>query len=139
MDLSDVFLNEMYIGFCAATRELVERHHIHAWSFSNLNFYADDNLVTSDLPNFIPLAPQSIDNSRRHLIFSHSVAAMVLLMSILAATRVWMAVFHRTRKIQGNKEETNEEEAKQFVVEVCTLGRLKHRYLVGLRGWCRFR
>ncbi|RRT47550.1 hypothetical protein B296_00009693 [Ensete ventricosum] len=108
MDLSDIFLNEMYISFCAATRKLVERHHVLAWSFSNLNFYTDDNLVTLDLPNFIPLAPQSIDNSRRHLIFSHSMAAMVLLMSILATTRVWMAVFHRTRKIQGNKEEVSQ-------------------------------
>ncbi|CAL9151541.1 unnamed protein product [Musa hybrid cultivar] len=166
MDLSDVFLDEMYVGFCAATGKLVERHHVLAWSFSNSNFSA----------------------------------AMVLLMSVLAAAGVWTALIRRTRKIQGNEEEvsqqeieeweleywphrigyqeivaitegfskrnligrggngsvykgflggalvavklfsqTNEEEAKQFVAEVCTLGRLKHRNLVSLRGWCRSR
>ncbi|XP_064958809.1 probable L-type lectin-domain containing receptor kinase VII.2 [Musa acuminata AAA Group] len=200
MDLSDVFLDEMYVGFCAATGKLVERHHVLAWSFSNSNFSAGDDLVTSDLPNFVPLAAQSSANSRRRLIFSLSVAAMVLLMSVLAAAGVWMALIRRTRKIQGNEEEvsqqeieeweleywphrigyqeivgitegfskrnligrggngsvykgflggalvavklfsqTNEEEAKQFVAEVCTLGRLKHRNLVSLRGWCRSR
>ncbi|RWW72576.1 hypothetical protein BHE74_00019608 [Ensete ventricosum] len=117
MDLSDVFLNEMYIGFCAATRKLVERHHIHAWSFSNLNFYADDNLIVASTENF----------SKRNLIDRGGNGSDYK--GVLDVSLIAVKLF----------SQTNEEEAKQFVVEVCTLGRLKHRYLVGLRGWCRFR
>lgn len=35
IDLSDLFLDEMYAGFCAATGQLVGNHKILSWSFSN--------------------------------------------------------------------------------------------------------
>ncbi|KAJ4726320.1 Lectin receptor kinase [Melia azedarach] len=35
IDLSDVFLDEMYVGFSAATGKLIENHKILSWSFSN--------------------------------------------------------------------------------------------------------
>ncbi|XP_021902257.1 L-type lectin-domain containing receptor kinase VII.1-like, partial [Carica papaya] len=38
LDLSDVFEDEMFIGFTGATGRLVEGHRILAWSFSNTNF-----------------------------------------------------------------------------------------------------
>lgn len=35
LDLSDVFLDEMYVGFTASTGALIESHQILSWSFSN--------------------------------------------------------------------------------------------------------
>ncbi|XP_025692807.2 probable L-type lectin-domain containing receptor kinase VII.2 [Arachis hypogaea] len=52
VNLSDVFLDEMFVGFCGATGQLVESHKILAWSFSNSNFSIGDGLVTTNLPSF---------------------------------------------------------------------------------------
>ncbi|CAL9062826.1 unnamed protein product, partial [Musa banksii] len=188
IDLSDLFLDKMYVGFCASTGRLVEHHRVLGWSFSNSNFSAADGLITADLPNFIPPATESDANSRRHLI--------VVLLSVLG---MWMAIRRRRSRKRSTEEvceetiedweseywphriayreivtategfsnsnligrggngrvykgvlggaqvavklfsQTNEEEAKHFAAEVSTLGRLKHRNLVGLRGWCRAR
>lgn len=46
-------LDEMYVGFCAATGQLVESHKILPWSFSNTNFSIGDALVTTHLPSFV--------------------------------------------------------------------------------------
>lgn len=198
MDLSNVFLDEMYIGFCAATGLLVERHRILAWSFSNSNFSASDGLITTDLPNFLE---QANAKSRKGLTFGFIMAAIALLSSSVVAAGLWMKSTHRKRKRKRVMEEeetedrieeweleywphrigyqeiygategfsernlisrgshgvvykgilrgtevavklfnqTNSEEAKYFAAEVSSLGRLKHRNLVGLRGWCRSR
>ncbi|KAG6481088.1 L-type lectin-domain containing receptor kinase VII.1-like [Zingiber officinale] len=198
MDLSNVFLDEMYVGFCASTGMLVERHRILAWSFSNSNFSAGDGLITTDLPNFLE---QANAKSRKGLIVGFIMAAIVLLFSSVVAVGLWRKWTHRKRKhkrvieeeesedkieeweleywphrigyqeiyaategfsesnligrgghgvvykgILGGTEvavklfsQTNSEEAKYFAAEVSSLGRLKHRNLVGLRGWCRSR
>ncbi|CAA6665711.1 unnamed protein product [Spirodela intermedia] len=54
LDLSEVFLDDMYVGFCAATGVLVEHHRILSWSFSNHNSSLSEALVTSNLPSFRP-------------------------------------------------------------------------------------
>ena len=54
LNLSDVFLDDMYIGFTAATGRLVESHRILAWSFSNSNFSLSSELITKGLPSFVP-------------------------------------------------------------------------------------
>ncbi|CBI14848.3 unnamed protein product, partial [Vitis vinifera] len=46
LNLSDVFLDDMYVGFTAATGRLVESHRILAWSFSNSNFSLSSELIT---------------------------------------------------------------------------------------------
>lgn len=35
LDLSDIFLDEMYVGFTASTGQLVQNHKIQSWSFNN--------------------------------------------------------------------------------------------------------
>nr|CAN78608.1 hypothetical protein VITISV_003877 [Vitis vinifera] len=54
LNLSDVFLDDMYVGFTAATGRLVESHRILAWSFSNSNFSLSSELITKGLPSFVP-------------------------------------------------------------------------------------
>lgn len=38
VNLSSVLLDEMYVGYCWATGQLVESHNILSWRFSNSNF-----------------------------------------------------------------------------------------------------
>ncbi|KAG6514891.1 L-type lectin-domain containing receptor kinase VII.1-like [Zingiber officinale] len=190
LDLSDVFLDEMYVGFCASTGRLVERHRVLGWSFSNSNFSSGDGLITANLPSFATPASSKL---KRRLSIALSVSSTVIAMSFMGVLGLWV----RRRRNRGQLVEeiieeweseywphridyhrivaatdgfassnlvgrggngtvykgllggdpvavkvfsrTNEEEAKLFAAEVCTLGRLKHRNLVRLRGWCRTR
>nr|TKR58093.1 L-type lectin-domain containing receptor kinase VII.1-like isoform X2 [Populus alba] len=53
LNLSEVFEDEMYVGFTASTGQLVQSHKILAWSFSNSNFSLSERLVTTGLPSFV--------------------------------------------------------------------------------------
>ncbi|XP_010260209.1 PREDICTED: L-type lectin-domain containing receptor kinase VII.1-like [Nelumbo nucifera] len=54
VNLSDVLLDEMYIGFTSSTGRLVAYHRVLAWCFSNSNVSIGDSLLTSSLPLFVP-------------------------------------------------------------------------------------
>lgn len=192
VDLADVFLDEMYVGFSASTGELFETHRILAWSFSNSNFSAYRALVTSNLPSFLP-KKESIFKSKG-FIAGMSIGS-VLLVGFL--TSLYCILVRGRNKQRRDEEEDNMEEweleywphrigysdiysatkgfseenmigmggngkvyrgvlgageaeiavkcipqgseqgMKEFLAEVSSLGRLKHRNLVGLVGWCR--
>ncbi|KAJ6893514.1 hypothetical protein NC652_027527 [Populus alba x Populus x berolinensis] len=53
LNLSDVFEDEMYVGFTSSTGQLVQSHKILAWSFSNSNFSLSERLITAGLPSFV--------------------------------------------------------------------------------------
>ncbi|KAK8664731.1 hypothetical protein V6N13_084509 [Hibiscus sabdariffa] len=58
LNLSDVFEDEMYVGFTSSTGRLVQSHRVLAWSFSNSNFRVSERLITAGLPSFaIPESP----------------------------------------------------------------------------------
>ncbi|KAI9072292.1 hypothetical protein K1719_045736 [Acacia pycnantha] len=63
-NLSEVFEDEMYVGFTSATGQLVQSHKILAWSFSNSNFSLSEALITSGLHSFV-LPKDSIFESRQ--------------------------------------------------------------------------
>ncbi|KAL5715483.1 non-specific serine/threonine protein kinase [Ranunculus cassubicifolius] len=188
IDLSDVFEDEMYVGFCAATGRLVESHRVLAWSFSNTNASVGDLLVTSRLPSFVPKG-KSIYQSKGFI------AGIVIGVVFVLCVMIWVGLIltnnKRRRKrlkadmesweleywphrieyedihlaTKGFSEENaigcggngkvykgvvdgvevavkqftheNEEGVRGFLAEVSTLGRLKQRNLVGLRGWCK--
>ncbi|XWS63421.1 hypothetical protein CRYUN_Cryun06bG0095700 [Craigia yunnanensis] len=189
VNLSDVFLDEMHVGFSGATGQLVESHKILAWSFSNSNFSIGDALITTNLPSFVA-SKNSVFQSIGFII-GVTVGA-VLLVSFSIVT-YFVLVRHR-RKRNTKKEEIehweleywphrigyqeisaatkafseenvigsgangnvykgvltgglevavkkisheSEHGMREFLAEVSSLGRLKHRNLVGLRGWCR--
>nr|DAD37598.1 TPA_asm: hypothetical protein HUJ06_008239 [Nelumbo nucifera] len=50
VNLSNILLDEMYVGFTAATGRLVQYHRVLAWSFSNSNASIEDSLTTLNLP-----------------------------------------------------------------------------------------
>ncbi|OVA14917.1 Protein kinase domain [Macleaya cordata] len=188
LDLSQVFSDEMYVGFCGATGRLVERHRILAWSFSNSNFSLSESLITSNLPSFVP--PQDPVSRSKGFIAGITMGIIILTGGGIGITlflikrkrrkarereameewelEYWphrinyQAIYEATKGfseenvigIGGNgkvykgemggvevavkrfRHET-EEGMKEFLAEVSSLGRLKHRNLVGLRGWCK--
>lgn len=185
LDLSDVFLDEMYVGFTGATGQLVESHRILAWSFSNTNFSIGDALVTRDLPSFVAASEGS-----RGLVVGVSVGCVVVVCGLLVIG--FLLLVRKRRKTNkdeeigewereywphrigykeiheatmGFSEENvigfggngkvykgvlagvevavkrislkNEQGMREFLAEISSLGRLKHRNLVGLKGWCK--
>ncbi|XP_057847606.2 L-type lectin-domain containing receptor kinase SIT2 [Cryptomeria japonica] len=183
LSLSNIFQEEIYVGFSAATGTLVEEHYILAWSFAtnrNAPF-----LNTSNLSSFIHRKSKS-SNSR--LIAGIITACVVLLLVVVAASLVrlkrnkyrevieeWEMEYwpHRFKykdlniATKGFREEellgsggfgrvykgvlpTNDlqvavkcilretdDGVKEFIAEISSLGRLQHRNLVQIRGFCR--
>ncbi|XP_042519670.1 L-type lectin-domain containing receptor kinase VII.1-like [Macadamia integrifolia] len=189
LNLSDVLLDEMYVGFAAATGVLVEYHRILSWSFSNSNSSIGDALNTWNLPSFVP--PKSSFLSSKGFIAGFTVALTALLASMAGITLFFIKrirskkrereaiedweleywphrinhqeIYTATKRfsdqnlitVGGNgkvykgvlsggtevavKRISHETEhgMRQFLAEVSSLGRLKHRNLVGFRGWCK--
>ncbi|KAK4797935.1 hypothetical protein SAY86_030261 [Trapa natans] len=192
LDLSEVFLDEMYVGFTAATGQLVEAHKILAWSFSNTNFSLSESLVTTGLPSFV-LPASSVIRSKGFIAGTSAAALVVICLG------AFLYLFLRNRRQRRAMEETegledweveywphrikyeeilaatnrfSEENVigiggngkvykgilagggveiavkrflqedsgdglRAFLAEISTLGRLRHRNLVALRGWCK--
>ncbi|KAM7254840.1 hypothetical protein ACFE04_020081 [Oxalis oulophora] len=189
VNLSDVFQDEMFVGFTASTGRLVQTHRILAWSFSDSNFSFSDGLITKGLPSF-KLVKSPVFKSIGFItgvvigglfvIAFGGILALVLIrrkqrrdrqranmedweleywphrikhQDIEAATKNFaeenvigiggngkvykgviaggteIAVKHVSQEFDGGM--------RAFLAEISSLGRLKHRNLVGLRGWCK--
>ncbi|MED6220044.1 L-type lectin-domain containing receptor kinase VII.1 [Stylosanthes scabra] len=190
VNLSDVFLDEMFVGFCGATGQLVESHKILAWSFSNSNFSIGDALVTMNLPSFV-LPTEPVLRSRG---FVSGITVGVFIIVVGGAAMVFVIMFRRKRNKRMEEEgDTEDWESeywphrisyediyaatkgfseenvigfggngkvykgllqgvevavkkipydreygmREFLSEISILGRLKHRNVVPLRGWCK--
>ena len=189
LNLSDVFLDEMYVGFTAATGRLVESHRILAWSFSNSNPSLSSELITSGLPSFVP-PKESIFQSKG---FIAGITVGVFLCVVLCSVFSWFTI--RWKRLRARRREAmeeweleywphriahqeieaatnnfsegnvigiggngkvymgvleggveiavkrisheNDQGMREFVAEISSLGRLKQRCLVGLKGWCK--
>ncbi|KAK9936377.1 hypothetical protein M0R45_013223 [Rubus argutus] len=184
-NLSDVFEDEMFVGFTSATGQLVEAHMILAWSFSNTNFSLGESLITSGLPNFV-LPKSSIFRSKGFI-------AGITVGGLLVTGVIALFLFKRRRRIKRERDEMEDWELeywphrityaeieaatkgfreenvigiggngkvykgvlaggaeiavkrishendgmRECLAEISSIGRLKHRNLVGLRGWCK--
>nr|AKV93675.1 clade VII lectin receptor kinase [Nicotiana benthamiana] len=189
LNLSQVFKEEMYVGFTASTGDLAQGHKILAWSFSNSNFRISDALITQGLPSF-ELPKDPVHRSKGFI------AGMTVSLLFLVVVTVVVSLFliKRNRRMKREREEMEDweleywphrisyqeidaatkgfadenvigiggngkvykgvltgslevavkrishessEGARQFLAEISSLGRLKHRNLVSLRGWCK--
>ncbi|KAL5997660.1 hypothetical protein ACLOJK_008590 [Asimina triloba] len=192
VNLSAVLLDEMYVGFCAATGQLVQSHRVLAWSFSNSNLSAHQSLITSNLPSFVPKRDSGVRT--KAFIAGVSVGAVVLVGAAAGGAALFWTRRRRREKEKEKQEETEDweleywphripyrkivdatngfseanvigvggngkvykgvmaggaeiavkcishdsrEGMKEFLAEVSSLGRLKHRSLVRLKGWCK--
>ncbi|KAK7302793.1 hypothetical protein RJT34_13689 [Clitoria ternatea] len=188
LNLSQVFEDEMFVGFTSATGQLVESHKILGWSFSNSNFSLSDELVTNGLPSFV-LPKDSIFKSKGFIagctigvFFVICVLVLLVLFLVQRKQRIarkrqemedWELEYwpHRMayEEIESATKEFSEENVigvggngkvykgvlsgglevavkrishendgvREFLAEISSLGRLKQRNLVGLRGWCK--
>ncbi|GFY91873.1 concanavalin A-like lectin protein kinase family protein [Actinidia rufa] len=156
LNLSQVFEDEMYVGFTAATGALVQNHRILAWSFSNSNFSLSEELVTTGLPSFEP-SKGSIFSVKR----VHSRRDGGGFHCFRRLLRCFRGGFGEEEEEEGEGERgdgrvgigvykgvlaggaevavkrlshENNEGVRAFLAEISSLGRLKHRNLVGLRA-----
>ncbi|XP_027346969.1 probable L-type lectin-domain containing receptor kinase VII.2 [Abrus precatorius] len=189
VDLSDVLLDEMCVGFCGATGQLVESHKILAWSFSNSNLSIGDALVTTNLPSFV--LPKGTVRRSKGFIVGISVGSLFV---IWGAVMIFVLFLRQKRSQRKEGEEEIEDweleywprrvryediyaategfsdqnvigfggngkvykglmqgaqvavkriaydseyGMREFLSEISSLGRLKHRNVVPLRGWCK--
>ncbi|XP_057829130.2 L-type lectin-domain containing receptor kinase SIT2 [Cryptomeria japonica] len=181
MNLSNIFEEEMYVGFSAATGTVVEDHCVLAWSFST-----NGSAPALDMSNLPSLFMRKSSNSR--LIAAITTALVLVLLLLIAAAVFWW----RRNKYRDDTEEwemeywphrfnykdlhiatkgfrdeqvlgsggfgrvykgvlpangleiavksifkESNEAMKEFIAEISSLGRLQHRNLVRIRGYCR--
>ncbi|XP_031259906.1 L-type lectin-domain containing receptor kinase VII.1-like [Pistacia vera] len=188
LNLSDVFEDQMYVGFTASTGQLVESHKILAWSFSNTNFSLSEKLITNGLPSFV--LPRTPFFKSKWFIAGATVGSFFVVVSCVLFS---LFLIKRRRRIARERAEMEDweleywphrvtyqeieaatkgfseenvigiggngkvykgvlaggaeiavkcishenEGMRAFLAEIATLGRLKHRNLVALRGWCK--
>ncbi|KAI3818736.1 hypothetical protein L1987_12553 [Smallanthus sonchifolius] len=188
LNLSDVFEDEMYVGFTASTGTLTQSHKILSWSFSNSNFPLSDGLVTEGLPSFV--LPGEAFYKSNGFVIGLPLGVFFALIGCGFVTCVWIKRKKRIAKEKGDLEDweleywphriafqdidlatksfsdenvigiggngkvykgvlggveiavkrishDNDDGVQEFLAEVSSLGRLKHKNLVGLRGWCK--
>ncbi|KAK8504024.1 hypothetical protein V6N13_092746 [Hibiscus sabdariffa] len=188
LNLSDVFEDEMYVGFTSSTGRLVESHRILSWSFSNSNFSLSQRLVTTGLPLFT--IPKTPFHKRRSFIAVVTVGSLVVVVSVALLSLCLIRRERRKAKERAAMEDWEFEYwphkmsyqeidaatggfsdenvtgfggngkvykgvlpggteiavkcithindgMREFLAEISSLGRLKHRSIVGLKGWCK--
>ncbi|XP_021639985.2 L-type lectin-domain containing receptor kinase VII.1-like [Hevea brasiliensis] len=188
INLSDVFEEEMYVGFTSATGKLDESHKILAWSYSDSNFSLSESLITTGLPSFVPLKGSFFRS--KAFIAGAVLGGFAVIVAVALITLFYARRKQRMARARANMEEWEleywphrityqeietatkgfseqnvigfggngkvykgvlpggEEVAvkrishenngmREFLAEISSLGRLKHRSLVGLRAWCK--
>ncbi|KAK4255512.1 hypothetical protein QN277_008507 [Acacia crassicarpa] len=185
VNLLEVFLDQMYVGFCASTGLLMDTTRIMAWSYSNSNFSIGDALITTDLPSFVH--QKGFFSGSRAPIIGLVVVCMILIgcvslgffilwrwigkseedleeweleywphrinyQGIIAATsgfsekkvigvggngKVYKGVLQGEKVAVKRISHETEAGIREFLAEISSLGRLKHRNLVNFRGWCK--
>ncbi|GMJ14680.1 L-type lectin receptor kinase VII.1 [Hibiscus trionum] len=188
LNLSDVFEDEMYVGFTSSTGRLVESHRILSWSFSNSDFELSERLVTTGLPLFT--IPKTPFHKHRSFIAGVTAGSLIVVVSVAlfslflirrerrkakeraemedwefeywphrmsyqeidAATRgfsdenviglggngkVYKGVLPGGAEIAVKRITHENDGMREFLAEISSLGRLKHRSIVGLKGWCK--
>ncbi|XP_031256697.1 probable L-type lectin-domain containing receptor kinase I.6 [Pistacia vera] len=183
IDLSQIFLDSMYVGFSASTGELVSGQYILGWSFNKSG--QAQNLDITKLPSL----PVRGSKKRILKIIASLIAAVVVLIATGATVYIfqkkkyeelcedWERQYgphrfsyknlYKATKGFNDKEligeggfgkvyrgvlpSSNEQIAvkkvshdskqgmSEFVAEIVSMGRLRHRNLVQLRGYCRRR
>ncbi|XP_057829060.1 L-type lectin-domain containing receptor kinase SIT2 [Cryptomeria japonica] len=181
MTLSNIFEEEMYVGFSASTGTVVEDHCVLAWSFST-NGSAPE-LDVSHLPS---LLKRKKSNSTLIAAITTTLVLVVLLL-VAAAVLWWKRNKYRDVREEWEMEywphrfdykelhiatkgfrddqvlgsggfgqvykgvlpangheiavksmfRESTEGLKEFIAEISSLGRLQHRNLVQIRGYCR--
>ncbi|XP_039144891.1 L-type lectin-domain containing receptor kinase IV.2-like [Dioscorea cayenensis subsp. rotundata] len=187
-NLSDVFKENMYVGFSASTGTQPNSHYISGWSF-RVNGEAQA-LDLSSLP--FPPQPSTRGSSSSKLSNAATIGITFSITIIVVATVIAVILYLRLRArlaetiedwelyyphrfpykelykatkgfkegellgkggfghvykvvLRGTGEEvavkrisnSSQQGVREFIAEISSLGRLRHRHLVHLQGWCK--
>ncbi|XP_022139790.1 L-type lectin-domain containing receptor kinase VII.1-like [Momordica charantia] len=191
VNLSEIFIDKMFVGFTSATGQLVQSHKILAWSFSDTNFSLSESLITTDLPSFV--LPKDPITKSKWFIAGATVSSFLIFCFLAAISSILIAGHRRRARARAEMEDWEleywphrityqeiesatkgfaEENVigiggsgkvykgvlagagggsevavkrishenggiREFLAEISSIGRLKHRNLVSLRGWCK--
>ncbi|KAF8396971.1 hypothetical protein HHK36_018608 [Tetracentron sinense] len=150
IDLSTVLQDSMYVGFSASTEELSSFHYILGWSFrTNVKPYP---LNISRLPS----PPREVTDSPFKLktVLGMDCPHRVRYKDLYAATRgfkeseiigvggfgvVYKGLLPSTGEAVAVKKISHNsvQGIREFAAEIESLGRLRHKNLVRLQGWCK--
>ncbi|XP_057829171.2 L-type lectin-domain containing receptor kinase SIT2 [Cryptomeria japonica] len=181
--LSNIFEEEMYVGFSAATGADVEDHCVLAWSFST-----NGSAPELDLSHLPSLTVTMRKSSNHRLIAAITATLVFLLLLVVVVGFFWWKrnkygddieeweieywphrfdykdlyiatkgfrddqvlgsggfgqVYKGIIPVSGREVavksifKENAEALKEFIAEISSLGRLQHRNLVQIRGYCR--
>ncbi|XP_050244285.1 L-type lectin-domain containing receptor kinase IV.1 isoform X14 [Quercus robur] len=143
-DLSPIINKTMYVGFSSSTGSVLTSHYVLGWSFK-MNGKAQE-LVLSQLPK-LPrelLEDWELDYGPHRFKYKDLYIATKgfrdkELLGSGGFGRVYKGVL-RTSKIEIAVKKVSHESRqgmREFVAEIVSIGRLRHRNLVPLLGYCR--
>ncbi|CAK9327430.1 unnamed protein product [Citrullus colocynthis] len=189
LNLSGIFMDEMYVGFTSSTGQLVQGHNILAWSFSNSNFSLSESLITTGLPSFV--LPKDTFTKSKGFIAGVTAGGFLVVCFIAMILGILIADHRRKARLRAEMEDWeleywphrmtyqeiesatkgfaeenvigiggngkvhkgilagggsevavkrishDNDGMREFLAEISSIGRLKHRNLVSLRGWCK--
>ncbi|KAF3447737.1 hypothetical protein FNV43_RR08440 [Rhamnella rubrinervis] len=144
-DLSSIVNNTMYVGFSSSTGSVLTSHYILGWSFK-INGQAQE-LVLSQLPKL----PRMGKKDRTPILTAGLALTSVIITTLTISGIIYLKEGReslqnllKTGKLtaaMGLKVKRVSHESRQgmreFVAEMVSMGRLRHRNLVQLLGYCR--
>ncbi|KAK3206331.1 hypothetical protein Dsin_020377 [Dipteronia sinensis] len=123
IDLSQILLDTMYVGFSAATGIRLRDHYILGWSFNKTG--QAQNL---DIKNLPPL-PKRGAFANASLVAINIIIIVLIVASVVVLTTIGVG--------SGPVTHDPKQGMKEFVAEIASMGRLRHGNLVQLRGYCK--
>ncbi|PHT51648.1 hypothetical protein CQW23_06110 [Capsicum baccatum] len=134
--------DEMYVGFSDAPsrKGIPHNYQILSRSFSNLNFSIGDALITHGMTIsliFLVVVITSLFLIKRNRIMKREREDIEDWKLEYWSHRISYQVIDVATNGFADENVIGMGRAKQFLDEVSSPGRLKHRNLVSLRGWCK--
>ncbi|WJX74362.1 non-specific serine/threonine protein kinase [Trifolium repens] len=155
INISRVFLDEMYVGFSGSTGKMVDTCRILAWSFSHTNFSIGDALNTKHLPNYVnPKKLMKEDEEGKFEdckleYWPHKISYKEIcdgtggfceenVIGIGTSGKIYKGVLKGGEEVAVKRfNHDTQHGMRGFLAEISSLGRMKHRNLLGFKGWSK--
>ncbi|CAN1820550.1 Lectin-domain containing receptor kinase VI.3 [Linum perenne] len=137
IDLATIVKEEMYIGFSASTGDKASSHYILGWSFS-----ANGNPAPPLNISLLPSTPEEEKGSSKFkpaVIGGFSDSEVIGIGGFGSVYRAILPNSSSGAELLAVKKITRNsiQGIREFAAEIESLGRLRHKNLVNLQGWCK--